>query len=159
MITQKSNKLSKSHYRNMIRSFMNSKAITRSFLKKSLEEIRSVGRRSRIEPLMRTEVREKAKDAEQRTHNLKIEEHRISINDGLFLCSSRISVGLPLKLLNYVKAVSAAFKGRGVQMVFWVIFLIVIPGLDPGISCKIASHKIFMGILILWHFFFFWFIL
>ena len=45
-------------------------------------------------------------------------ENRISINDGLFLCSSRISVGLPLKLLSYVKAVSAAFKGGGVQMVF-----------------------------------------
>ena len=75
---------------------MNSKAITRSFLKKSLEEIRSVGRRSRIEPLMRTEVREKAKDAEQRTHNLKIEKRRISINDGLFSCSSRNIVGLPL---------------------------------------------------------------
>ena len=80
----------------MIRSFMNSKAINRSFLKKSLEEIRSVGRRSRIEPLMRTEVREKAKDAEQRTHNLKIEERRISINDGLSSYSSRIIIGLPL---------------------------------------------------------------
>ena len=75
---------------------MNSKVINRSFLKKSLEEIRSVGRRSRIEPLMRTEVREKAKDAEQRTHNLKIEERRISINDGLSSYSSRIIVGLPL---------------------------------------------------------------
>ena len=80
----------------MIRSFLNSKVINRSFLEKSLEEIRSVGRRSSLDPLMRTEVREKAKDAEQRTHNLKIEERRISINDGLFLCSSRINVGLPL---------------------------------------------------------------
>ena len=44
-------------------------------------------------------------------------KNRISINDGLFSCSSRIVVGLPLKLLSYVKAVSAAFKGRGVQMV------------------------------------------
>ena len=56
--------------------------------------------------------------AEQRTHNLKIEERRISIKYGLSSRSSRIVVGLPLKLLSYVKAVSAAFKGRGVQMVF-----------------------------------------
>ena len=67
---------------------------------------------------MRTLVRKKAKDAEQRTHNLKIEERRISIKYGLSSRSSRIVVGLPLKLLSYVKAVSAAFKGRGVQMVF-----------------------------------------
>ena len=90
MITQKSTKLSKSHYRNMIRSFLNSKVINRSFLEKSLEEIRSVGRRSSLDPLMRTEVREKAKDAEQRTHNLKIEERGVSINDGLFFYSFRI---------------------------------------------------------------------
>ena len=96
MITQKSTKLSRQCVRNPSKDLMSFKVINRSFLKKSLEEIRSVGRRSRIEPLMRTEVREKAKDAEQRTHNLKIEERRISINDGLFSCSSRISVGLPL---------------------------------------------------------------
>ncbi len=75
-----------------------------------------MGRRSRIEPLMRTEVREKAKDAEQRTHNLKIEERRISINDGLFSYSFHISSWFTLKLLSLRKAVSAAFKGRGVQM-------------------------------------------
>ena len=45
-------------------------------------------------------------------------KNRVSINDGLFSYSPRISVGLPLKLLSYVKAVSAAFKGRGAQMVF-----------------------------------------
>ena len=78
MITQKSIKLSESHYRNMIRSFMNSEAINRSFL-----------------------------------------ENRISINDGLFLCSFRIRVGLPLSKFVYLReAVSAAFKGRGVQVVF-----------------------------------------
>ena len=96
MITQKSTKLSRQCVRNPSKDLMSFKVINRSFLKKSLEEIRSVGRRSRIEPLMRTEVREKAKDAEQRTHNLKIEERRISINDGLSSYSSRISVGLPL---------------------------------------------------------------
>ena len=56
--------------------------------------------------------------AEQRTHSLKIKERRVSLNDGLFSYSSRILFELPLKLLSYVKAVSAAFKGRGVQMVF-----------------------------------------
>ncbi len=49
-------------------------------------------------------------------HSLK---NRVSINDGLFSYSFRIRVGLPLKLLSYVKAVSAAFKGRGVQMDFY----------------------------------------
>ena len=48
-------------------------------------------------------VREKAITEEQRTHSLKQEGE---------------VVGLPLKLSSYVKAVSAAFKGRGVQMVF-----------------------------------------
>ena len=95
-MTLKSNKFSELCIRNISRDLINFKAINRLFLEKSLEEIRSVGRLIWLEPLMRTLVREKAKDAEQRTHNLKIEERRISINDGLFLCSSRINVGLPL---------------------------------------------------------------
>ena len=50
-------------------------------------------------------------------HSLK---NRISINDGLFSCSSRIRVGLPLSKFVYLReAVSAAFKGRGVQMIFY----------------------------------------
>jgi hypothetical protein len=116
-MTLKSNNISELYNRNISRDLINFKAICRHFLKKSLEEIRGVGRLIWLEPLMRTLVREKAKDAEQRTHNLKIEERRISSNDGLFLCSSRISSWYTLKLLSLRKAVSAAFKGRGVQMV------------------------------------------
>ena len=49
-------------------------------------------------------------------HSLK---NRISINDGLFSYSFRIIVGLPLSKFIYLReAVSAAFKGSGVQMVF-----------------------------------------
>ena len=41
------------------------------------------------------------------------------IKYGLFSCSSRIIVGLPLSKFVYLReAVSAAFKGSGVQMVF-----------------------------------------
>ena len=128
-------------YPEYIWDLLNSKVICRHFLKKSLKEIRSLGRRSRHEHSTCTyEYLRMRETAEQRTQNLNVEECRISLNDGLFSCSSRISSWFTLKLLSYVRRCLLRLRVEEYRWSFESFLLVSSPGLIRG-SHETELHK------------------